>query len=159
MNETVLDVLMYLFDHYFEEDVRVESDQESLTHDLARAGFPEPEISKAFAWLEGLALQQKAVVSRKPGNGFSNRVYTAREAEKLNVTCRGFLLSLEQIDVLDAMARELVIERVMALETDEISLEQLKWVIPIILFNQPGKEQSLAWMEALVLEETSGQLH
>ena len=40
MKETVLDVLMYLFEHYFDEDVHVEPDQESLAHDLVQAGFP-----------------------------------------------------------------------------------------------------------------------
>jgi hypothetical protein len=63
MKESVLDVLMYLFEHYFDEEAELESDQESLRAELVDAGFPEAEISKAFAWLEGLTMR-KASSSR-----------------------------------------------------------------------------------------------
>ena len=42
---------------------------------------------------------------------------------------------------------------------DEIDLEQLKWVVLMVLFNQPGREAAFAWMEDLVFEETTGMLH
>ena len=56
-------------------------------------------------------------------------------------------------------SRELVIDRVMALESEEIDLDQLKWVVLMVLFNQPGSEAAFAWMEDLVLDEVVGQLH
>ena len=40
MKESVLDVLMYLFEHYLDEETEVDSDQESLRSELVRAGFP-----------------------------------------------------------------------------------------------------------------------
>ncbi|MHB8416035.1 MAG: DUF494 family protein, partial [Acidiferrobacteraceae bacterium] len=63
-----------------------------------------------------------------------------------------------QSGVLDPVTRELVLERVMALEAEEIDLEQMKWVILMVLFNRPGQEQAYAWVEDLVFNEVQDQL-
>ena len=55
MKETVLDVLMYIFDNYMEDDVEFVPDQEFLKNHLIEVGFLGHQIDKAFAWLEGLA--------------------------------------------------------------------------------------------------------
>jgi Smg protein len=47
----------------------------------------------------------------------------------------------------------------MALETEEIELTQLKWVILMVLFNQPGQEEAYAWIEDLLFEDVGGYLH
>ena len=94
-----------------------------------------------------------------PRNTSSLRIYTDKEREKLDLESRGFLLFLEQMNVLDHSTRELVIDRVMALDNDEIDLDQLKWVILMVLFNQPGHEAAFAWMEDLVFDEMVGELH
>ncbi len=160
MKENVLDVLMYLFENYMDEGPDFNPDQESLVAELAQAGFPKGEIAKAFAWLEGLAaLRSDTTAVPADASLKSLRVYSEEERNKLDVEARGFLLFLEQGAVLDAKARELVIDRVMALETDEIDLEQLKWIILMVLFNQPGQEQAYAWMEDLVFNETQGALN
>ncbi len=70
----------------------------------------------------------------------SFRIYSDEECGKLDTECRGFLLFLEQMGVLDHATREMVIDRVMALDSEEVDLEQLKWVILMVLFNQPGQE-------------------
>ncbi len=159
MKESVLDVLMYLFEHYFDDDTEFGSDQESLKQELVEAGFPEGEISKAFEWLEGLTAEDAVLEAREGDGPCATRVFTNEECERLDLECRGFLLFLEQVRVLDATTRELVIDRVAALEGEEIDLEQLKWVVLMVLFNQPGKEAVFAWMEDFVLDKASGRLH
>jgi Smg protein len=52
-----------------------------------------------------------------------------------------------------------VIDRVMALESDEINLPQLKWIILMVLLNQPGKEVDFDWMEDIVMDDAHGGLH
>ncbi len=159
MKESVLDVLMYLFDHYLDDDeVDVESDRESLELDLVDAGFPEAEIYKAFVWLEGLACEQEACPDAS-GESLSMRIYSSDEAGRMDAECRGFLLFLEQVKVLDATTRELVVDRVMALESDSIDLEQLKWVVLMVLFNQPGQETTFSWMEDFVFDREACRLH
>lgn len=158
MKESVLDVLMYLFEHYFDDETELDSDRESLRQELVQAGFPDAEIGKAFQWLEGLASDDSLVDAKELRGTGAIRIYTADECERLSLECRSFLLFLEQVRVLDGTTRELVIDRVLALDGEEIDLEQLKWVVLMVLFNQPGKEAMFAWMEDFVLDKASGRL-
>jgi len=158
MKESVLDVLMYLFEHYLDEEAEVDSDQDSLKAELASAGFPEAEVSKAFEWLEGLSCEE-GEGAIEVGRIGSIRIYTGEEMERLDTKGRGFLLFLEQVGVIDGVTRELVIDRVMALDGEEIDLDQLKWVVLMVLFNQPGHESAYAWMEDLVIDHSGERLN
>jgi Smg protein len=159
MKETVLDVLMYLFDNYIEEDVELDHDEDTLRLELKEAGFGDYQVSRAFDWLEGLAMQKESTGLPTLGQSPSMRILCDEEANKIDAESYGFLLFLEQIGVLDGNDRELVIDRLMALGTDEIELQQLKWVVLMVLFNQPGKEAAFAWVEDLVMEEFNTSLH
>ncbi|MGD8575837.1 MAG: DUF494 family protein [Thiohalophilus sp.] len=159
MKESVLDVLMYLFENYMNDEIEFDTDEETLRVELQEAGFRQVEITRAFEWLEGLvAMQDDPSIYSSKTTG-SIRIYTDEECEKLDIEARGFLLFLEQTGVLDHFTREMVIDRVMALGEDEIDLEQLKWVVLMVLFNQPGREAAFAWMEDLVFDEMPGILH
>ena len=159
MKENVLDVLMYLFENYlYDEEMELEPDEDSLRTELSAAGFHNAEIDKAFAWLEGLVSLQENI-GDEPLHHHSLRVFTDAETEKLDAETRGFLLFLEQVGVLDQASREMVIDRVMALDPDVVDLEQLKWVVLMVLFNLPGQEAAFAWMEDLVFNEMAGSLH
>jgi len=158
MKENVLDVLMYLFQNYMTEDADIDPDRESMETELLEAGFPSHEITQAFEWLDGLmARLETPVMLLNEERSF--RIYTDQENTRLDMECRGFLLFLEQAGVLSSETRELVIDRVMALETDDIDLTQLKWVILMVLFNQPGQEEAYAWLEDLMFEDVEGYLH
>jgi Smg protein len=158
MKESVLDVLIYLFDHYVEEELEIVPDQQDLKTQLVQAGFADIQVDKAIDWLEGLATQ-KDKLDTSVLRSMSIRVFNDIENEKLDVECKGFLIFLEQSGVLDSDDRELVIDRVMALETDLIELQQLKWVVLMVLFNRPGKEAAFAWMEDIVMDELSAVVH
>ena len=159
MKETVLDVLMYIFDNYIEEDVEFVPDQESLKTQLIEAGFRDQQIEKAFAWLEGLATQREYADTLNLSEIPSLRLFSDQELDRLDAECRGFLLFLEQAKVLNSHERELVIDRIMALESDEIDLQQLKWVVLMVLFNQPDKEAAITWMEDIVMDDINANLH
>jgi len=159
MKETVLDVLMYLFDNFIEEDIEFSPDQDALKTQLKEAGFRGQEVDKAFDWLEGLTLQKDSNESTSSSDKKSMRLFNDVELEKLDAECRGFLLYLEHAGVLNLHERELVIDRVMALETDEINIQQLKWVVLMVLFNQPDKEAAITWMEDIVMVDINTNLH
>lgn len=159
MKENILDVLMYLFENYMDRDPEIIPDQESLKVELMHAGFTNTEVEKAFAWLDGLAALKEQTLEAGVPATHSLRMYTDAEMKKLNVECRGFLLFLEQIGVLDPSNRELVIDRVMALDGDEMDIHQLKLIILMALFNQPGQEAAFAWIEDQVFEEVKSVLH
>ncbi|NOX76380.1 MAG: DUF494 domain-containing protein [Gammaproteobacteria bacterium] len=158
MKEDVLEVLMYLFENYMDDESALEADPEVLKSQLREAGFLGTEINKAFTWLEDLATLQKNGVSAGH-KARSIRVFSPTEEKKLDVECRGFLMFLEQMGVLNSASRELVIDRIMALESPEIDLEQVKWVVLMVLFNQPGLEEAFSWMENMVMEEFRQPLH
>ncbi|HEY9147967.1 MAG TPA: DUF494 family protein [Gammaproteobacteria bacterium] len=159
MKQDVFDILLYLFENYMYDEGELEHDRDTLQLELQDAGFRHHEISKAFDWLEGLGQIHYDGAAPHAAGQPSFRIYSDAEMTKLDRECRGFLLFLEQMGVLDHATRELVIDRVMALESDEVDLDQLKWVILMVLFNQPGQEAAVAWMEDLVLDEVVGQLH
>jgi Smg protein len=159
MKETVLDVLMYLFDNYEDEDVKLTPDQDALRGQLLEAGFAAREVNKAFDWLEALATQKDDHYSSGITASSASRIYHDKELQKLDTECRGFLLFLEQAGVLDLQDREMVIDRVMALESEDIDLQQLKWVVLMVLFNQPGKEAVITWMEDIVMDELNASMH
>lgn len=159
MKANVIDVLMYLFDNYIDEDIEFSPDQEFLKTRLKEAGFGSSQVDKAFDWLEGLASQKECNTSINYPNEQSLRLFNDDESGRLDTVCRGFLLYLEQTGVLGLSERELVIDRVMALETDEIDLHQLKWVVLMVLFNQPDKEAAVTWMENIVMEDINTNLH
>jgi Smg protein len=81
------------------------------------------------------------------------------EEARLDAECRGFLMFLEHNGILDALQRELVVDRVMALDQEEIDLDDLKWVVLMVLFNQPGQEAAFAWMESHMFESEGEPLH
>ena len=158
MKQDVFEILIYLFENYMYDEGELEQDRDSLQQELLDAGFQRTEIGKAFDWLESLTIAgNDSAQPSAPQQSF--RIYSEREAEKLDADCRGFILFLEQMGVLDHATREMVIDRVMALESDEVDLDQLKWVILMVLFNQHGQEAAVAWMEDLVLDEVVAQLH
>ncbi|MBS7457947.1 DUF494 family protein [Coralloluteibacterium stylophorae] len=158
MKETILDVLLYLFEHYFTEGTDAVRDRDSLQNGLLQAGFSPTEISKAFDWLDALASQRPSAphVARPDA---PVRVYAEPELARLDVECRGFLMFLEATGVLDADQRELVLDRVMALDQDEVDLDDLKWVVLMVLFNQPGSEAAYAWMESQMFEDAPEPVH
>ena len=158
MKQSVFDVLMYLFENYIDDDTAKQSNPEELKAMLKDAGFGKTHISAAFQWLEGLVrLQEESPVLANSSH--AQRVYHSSEAERLNVECQGFLHFLEQMGVIDSTSREHIIDRVMALETDEIELTQLKWVVLMVLFNQTGADEAYVWMENMVLDNVARDFH
>ncbi|TKB51917.1 DUF494 family protein [Ferrimonas aestuarii] len=157
----MFDILMYLFETYVQSDVELLLDREELTEELSRAGFRADEIGKALVWIEKLAALQEAgdqpYLYANPVK--TVRVYTEAEMLRLDTTCRGFLLFLEQVKVLSGETREMVIDRVMELDGEPLSLDDLKWVVLMVLFNAPGNETAYRQMEDLVFEEPDGLIH
>jgi len=158
MTENVLDVLMYLFETYTDADSEPEADRNALRAELERAGFGSGEITKALDWLDGLASRDEDPEWESPTERAS-RVFNKFESTRLDAAARGYIMYLEQIGILSPAQRELVIDRVMALDSEEIEVEQIKWVVLMVLFSQPGQENAYARMEDLVFDERGGAIH
>ena len=155
----MMDILMYLFETYIHSDTELMVDQDELADELSRAGFYQDDIYKALNWLEKLALLQDTdKIPYLSGSALNSvRIFTQKEMYRLDVESCGFLIFLEQISVLTPETREMVIDRVMELETQEFVLEDLKWVILMVLFNVPGNERAYDQMEELLYSATEDE--
>lgn len=152
MKENILDVLLYLFENLMIDEPESDQDRDSLQSSLLEVGFTPQEISKAFAWLDGLAEMRPACEPRTLDAGGPIRVLAPQEREKLDAEAQGFLMFLEQQAVLSPAQRELVLDRVIALDVGEVDVEELKWVILMVLFNQPDQEEAYSWLENLMFD-------
>jgi Smg protein len=158
MKENVLDVLMYLFETYVDTDEDPDPDQNELRGELASAGFADAEIDRALDWLECLSEDHEDLICNSQTDR-GTRIYNSSEQERLDVSSRGYIAYLEQVGILSPTQREILIDRLLALDAPDIDVEQIKWVVLMVLFSQPGQELAYARMEDLVFEESTGAVH
>ena len=148
MKTEVMDVLQYIFER-FQEETFVEINQtQSLVKELKNVGFRIGEIDSALDWLDGLLDASENSLNLNQAGQQNIRIYHPFEQRHFSVEAQGFLYFLEQAGVLDNHSREAVIERVLALDSiNPIDLDELKWVVNMVLFNIPGKEEAAIWLD------------
>lgn len=162
IKQSVVDVLMFLFERYLvEDDVnetgRVADERDSIQRRLEEMGFHNAEINQAFDWLESLTDSQhdnQLIPLKKT----STRIYSEEEKKLISLESIGFLNFLEQTNILTPVTRELILDRVVALG-HSLDAEQLKWIIMIVLHSHPGEENALALMEDFMFDETIDHIH
>lgn len=152
----MFEILVYLFENYPHTESCPEHDQ--LARKLAAAGFEDEDITEALDWLSGL---QQLSGSQRPQidpHSRSFRAYDEEEQAKLGSACRGFVAYLENTGVLNALTREIILERAMALEDDHVSLGKLKVIVLMVLWNQHEQMDSLI-LEELLSDDDEVRLH
>ena len=160
MKEGVIDVLMYIFSSYADQDENLPEDRDGIDADLRAAGFEPLEIEMAFEWLDGLAQVEDDTAMDQ--SDIATRVLAPEECARLAYSAQGFLLFLEQSGVLTPRLREMVINRVMALESDsEVDIEELKWIVMMVLFNSSEEQDENALMhyEDIVFADQPAVFH
>lgn len=154
MNENIFEVLIYLFENYMDDNPDIGTDPEVIRTELLEAGFPQQDVSRAFEWMESLGDQQTINTTLA-----SFRVFLGNEMEKLDVECRGFLLYLEQNGILSPASREMVVDRAMAFSENRITLDNLKWIVLMVLFSLPEEEAAFTKMEGFLYDHIPYYLH
>jgi len=157
MYESMVDVLIYLYENYMDGEGEAPADQDALEDELSQAGFGNDEIGKALRWLDELAAGAQAPYPEHRVG--SIRIYTEDECAKLDREARGFLLFLEQGGILDPVSRELVVERALAIDHPAVGVDELKWVVLLVLMSRPGQEDAFTQMEDLVYNEVPEYVH
>jgi Smg protein len=151
----MFEVLVYLFENYFEANIH--PDQHTLARELSAAGFEDADINEAFDWfntLEAMSQENDQTLQVPAGR---LRIYSEAESKKISSDSLGFLIFLEQAGVLTPAQRELVIDRAMALP-EAISLEETKWIVLMALWNQ-GKAGDYLFVEDALFSDTRPTLH
>jgi Smg protein len=176
MTTSVLDILIYVFDRYMLDEAPEMLERDDLARDLERAGFGHAHVERALDWLAALveaatrSSERPAAAAAGSAAEFAGtraradaaaavRVFSECELARLSTECRGFLMTLERLGVLTAQQREVVLERMLALDADELDTEQLKWVVLMVLSSQPDGGQAFARMEDLALDSAPRPPH
>lgn len=151
----MFDILVYLFENYFE--IELQPDHGKLTRELSAAGYDSDEISQAFDWFKGLeTLSQDAGYPATLADSDSLRCYATPEQTKLDTESQGLLAFLESSGILSPLQRECVIDRVLALNEPEVSPEQVKWIVLMVLWSTG---QDYVFMEDFLTGSAGSQLH
>jgi len=159
MTTSVLDILIYVFDRYMLEDTAEVPERDALARDLELMGFGSASVERALDWLADLA-DVRLQSAEEPRRGVpSVRLYSDGELARLSTESRGFLLYLERHGILTPLQREVVLDRLLALDSEELDTEQIKWVVLMVLSSQPGQEQAFARMEDLVADASGHPPH
>ncbi|AEO08264.1 DUF494 family protein [Buchnera aphidicola] len=157
----MFDILIYLFENSVHTKSKISIDYDNLTNDLSDIGFQKRDIYNALRWLKNLSCYKNNILAsiNVLSKQISTRIYTQEESLKLNVDCRGFILFLEQLEILTLETREMIIERIMDLDMNELHLEDLKWIVLIVLFNVPGCESVYGKLENLLFNFQEDIIH
>ncbi|AKE53170.1 Smg-like protein [Kangiella geojedonensis] len=152
MKEDVLDVLLYIFENFQDEESNHILANDTLVEALEDVGFTDGEIKGAIDWLDGLVLATSESFKPTPEANQSIRLFSPEEQLILTPAVQGAVMYFEQSGILDAHAREMVIDRMTALgpqEDEEVALERLRWVVMMVLFNMQDRDAEFAWVESL----------
>lgn len=155
----MFEVLMFIFENYMDSNISLKTDSQTIVVELEKVGFTRYEIDRALDWLDGLNRFQTAVESGPMIATQSIRHFLPEETELLGVEGKGFLLYLEQLGILDPITREIVIDRVMALDSKEVDMGRIKWVVLMVLFSQPDKKSALSLLQDMILSDAFDVLH
>jgi len=112
-----------------------------LTEQLEGRGFNGHEIDIAFE----VANRIRARVEEGPFVSFpikTNQVYQFLEELKLSTASRGFLMKLVHTGVLTPQQREDVVERAFLLDTSEVEVEDIQYLVNQVLGGDswPGED-------------------
>jgi Smg protein len=150
----MFDILMYLFESYFDAGSYPEPDK--LSRKLTAAGFEGEEIDEALTWLS--ALQQTPDNYSADLRHSGVRCFAELEKLRIGDEARQFLLFAEQQHMISAAEREMVIDRAVALQREHLSLDKLKLIMLMVLWNRHQDLDPLL-VEELLSPVHSTQLH
>ena len=137
----MFDILVYLVENYFHNGQL--PDAETISKRLSAAGFEDDDISEALTWLSGFSQPDELDHHGTFAHSRGFRVYAEEELANLTAEARGFILFLEDSNIITAPQRELIIERVLALADPGVDLEKLKLIVLMVLWNQQQSVDSL----------------
>ncbi|MCL6556285.1 MAG: DUF494 domain-containing protein [Burkholderiales bacterium] len=146
----MFDILVYLFENFFRP--AGQPDEGRLARELAKAGFGEADIARAFDWFQALSQLEDLHLPA----GAASRCYAPEELQRLDAASRGLIAFLEASGLLTAAEREWVIDRLCALDEPEIGIEQVKWIVLMVLWSE-GRDYVL--VEDFLTGSPQGPLH
>jgi Smg protein len=150
----MFDILVYLYETYYRPDAC--PDTAALTKKLSAVGFEEDEISEALDWLTDLAETTRDFTVDYPQQSafsFGTRIYAEQEFDALGSPAIGFIQFLESAKVLNAIQREIVIERALAVHESPMPLNKLKVIVLMLLWSIGREPDALTFDELFLTDD------
>ena len=151
----MFEILMYLFESYFDAGSYPEPDK--LSRKLSAAGFEGEEISEALTWLSALQGQNADSYPERLEHA-GQRHFAGLELQYIGDEARQFLLFAEQHQLISAIEREMIIDRSVALKQENLAPDKLKLIMLMVLWNRHQDLDPLL-IEELLTPLHSSQLH
>lgn len=152
----MFEVLVFMFENYFAHHAMPDNDV--MEQELSAAGFQQTDIDGAFDWYEEMKsrLTQPDINYSHQYSGM--RVFSELELKKINTESIGFMLFLQQANVISDTERDLIVDRAMALKQQVITIEEIRWITMIALWNE-GREKDYLFVEDAFFNPRGLTLH
>jgi Smg protein len=151
----MFDIFVFLFENYF--DAGSFPAPERLAAKLTAAGFEEHDINQAVTWLNGL--QQLSLVDYPSIiNQTGSRCFAELERQLICVDGLRFISFWEQNNVISPVEREMIIDRALVLGHDNLSLDKVKLITLMVLWNQ-HEDLDFMLMEDLLTTNNATSVH
>ncbi len=153
----MFDLLIYMFKNYLSSKNNL--DFANMTLELEAAGFNNKDIENALDWFSKLK-EMSTKIPQSSSLKLNNklRIFTEKEKEKFSFNGLGFILFLEQADILNSIEREIIIDRAMALNQNIINIDEVRWIVMMTLWNN-GRENDYLFVEDALYQTQQSILH
>lgn len=146
----MFEVLVFIFENYFANhalpnDHSLPND-EIMEQELSAAGFEQSDILGAFDWFQEMRSMLSTSDADYSHAKTAMRAFTDAEFNKINTESLGFIIFLQQANVINDVERDLIIDRAMALKQVEIHIEETRWITMMALWNK-GREKDYLFVE------------
>jgi Smg protein len=142
----MLEVLIFMFENYLGQPTSLQAisiEEDFLAQELSQAGFNHDDILGAFDWYKQLRTQITQPFHQYASHPDAIRIYSTEELEKIDAESFSFLSFVEQAKVILPNERDLILDRAMALKQDHITIEEIRWITMMLLWNDTRKKDYL----------------
>ncbi len=160
----MFNVIIYLFESFFAFNQTEQTDEineKEIETVLLQEGFNQQDVIKAMNWfsdLQHIYEKRSASITNMPQDD-SYRIYTEKEIIRLSKQNRGFIMYLEQADILTAISRELVIDCVMSLDNIGLRQYDFQWLVLMVLYNDPQDKHAYQKLESILFDVDIAIIH
>jgi len=146
----MLEVLIFIYQNYCDKHDAFElkeTDETIMAYELSQAGFNHQDILHAVDWVKDLRRSvQHAQYLHDPA---AIRIFCDIERSKINDESLNFLSLLQRSDIITAYERDLIVDRAMVLPQETLSMEDIRWITMMVLWDEARKQDYLFVEDAL----------
>lgn len=152
----MFEVLVFMFENYFAHHTA--PDNAILEQELSAAGFEQKDILGAFDWFQEMKARLSSQKAEYTLAHLSTRVFSQQELNRLDAESISFITFMHQARVISDMERDLIVDRAMALQQTEVTIEETRWITMMALWNQ-GREKDYLFVEDALFNPRGQTLH